>query len=95
MLTHRPSRLPASRAEDIRTLKAQCIAERHHTPGACARNIFTGNGKHGCASETQSVSIVFQFDILVIVINMLYATYVVKSCKRASYAEISSQYRSL
>ena len=31
MLTHRPFRLPESRAVDIRTLQVQCIAERHHT----------------------------------------------------------------
>lgn len=70
--------------KDVHTLQCLCIVEQHHTPEALARNIFTGNGKHGCASETQSVSIVFQFDILVIATNMPYATYVVKTCKHAS-----------
>ena len=41
MLTHRPFRLPTSRAEDMCTLQGQCVVERHHTPGAMIMNIFT------------------------------------------------------
>ena len=37
MLPHRPFRLPPSRAENMRTLKSQCILERHHTPVARKR----------------------------------------------------------
>ena len=37
MLSHRPFRLPTSRAVDIRTLQYLCIMELHLTPGANRR----------------------------------------------------------
>ena len=71
----------------------------HIGPSSHARSedksIFIGNGKHFRASATRFINIVSQFDILVIAINMPYATYVVKTCNELpSYAEISSQYSS-
>ena len=95
MLPHRPFRLPPSRARDIRTLQVQSIVEPHHTPEAWARNIFMRKRKHSRASTTRFIRIVFRFDILVTAINMLYATYVVKTCNALSpYAEIPSKYSS-
>ena len=69
--------------------------ELHHTQGVRTKGIFIGNGKHSRASETRFIRIVFRFDILVTAINMLYATYVVKTCNALSpYAEIPSKYSS-
>ena len=76
---------------DIRTLLIQCIMEPHHTQGVRTKSIFISNRKHSRASATRFVRIVFRFDILVIVINLPYATCVVKTCNALSpYAEISS-----
>ncbi len=66
------------------TLQGQCIVERHLTQEVWTRNIFIGKRKYVSASATRFLNITFKLDILVIAINMLYATYVVKTCKNTS-----------
>lgn len=80
---------------NIRTLQTQSIKAPHHTQRVRTKSIFIGNGKHSRASATSFIRIVFRFDILLTAINMLYATYVVKTCNALSpYAEIPSKYSS-